>query len=215
MLKNMLLAAALVPSLACAAETKDVEYRKFIDAFHLTDFLENKSDITSITRIQYELQPENKDLTWRDVSFIVEGQEYKPNRWFGLDLPVNAELYARNPMMTRTSRLPGAFHLGMELVVVGAGGQSVDSAMIRRARDHYDDLIAHAGFTVRNFAPSMDTVIVHGEAAEGRCHIEGEGEEKSFGEVGEIKFELKKVLKPESKQIACSTPISEVLLDAD
>jgi hypothetical protein len=207
---------ALLSGTALAQETKDIEYRRFIDAFHLKDFIDNKSDLTSVIRFQYVLQPENKALTWRDVSFAIEGTEYRPDRYWGLDLPVSGELYDRNATIRRTSALPGKFGLGMMVLVVGAQGPSVDSATLRKARDHYDDLIAHAGFTVRNFAPSMKVAVVRGEAPEGRCRIDGiesEDQAKPFGEAGEVTFPLKQTLAPQAKGIVCSTPISEVLLD--
>ena len=47
-----------------APETKDIDYRRFVEAFHLEDFLENKSDVTSVIRFQYVLTPENKALSW-------------------------------------------------------------------------------------------------------------------------------------------------------
>ena len=199
-----------------APETKDIDYRRFVEAFHLEDFLENKSDVTSVIRFQYVLTPENKALSWREVAFTIDGADYRPDRYWGLNLPLSAELYERNPTIKRTSSLPGKFNLGMMLVVVGAEGASVGSASLRKARDHYDDLIAHAGFTVRNFAPSMKVAVVRGEAAEGRCRIDGvdsEDQAKPFGEAGEVKFLLKQALAPQAKGIVCSTPISEVLLD--
>lgn len=206
----------LLSGTAFAQETKDIEYRRFIDAFHLKDFIDNKSDLTSVIRFQYLLQPENKALSFRDVSFSIDGADYRPDRYWGLDLPVSGELYERNATIKRTSTLPGKFGLGMMVLVVGAQGPSVDSAALRKARDHYDDLISHAGFAVRNFAPSMKVAVVRGEAAEGRCRIDGmdnEDQAKPFGEAGEVKFPLKQVLAPQAKGIVCSTPVSEVLLD--
>lgn len=213
------LAIALVTGAAFAQgtpETKEIEYHRFVEAFHLQDFLENKSDLTSVIRFQYVLQPENKALSWRDVSFTIEGADYRPDRYWGLDLPLSAELYDRNPPIKRTSALPGKFGLGMMVLVVGAAGPSVGSATLLKARQHYDELISHAGFTVRNFAPSMKVAVVRGEAAEGRCRIDGvesEDQAKPFGEAGEIKFPLKQALAQQAKGIVCSTPISEVLLD--
>lgn len=213
------LAIALLSGAAFAQagpESKEVDYRQFVENFYLQDFLDNNSDITSITRFQYVLTPENKAVGWRDVTFTIEGVDYHPDRYWGLDLPVSAELYERNPKIRRTSSLPGKFGLGMMLVVVGAEGPSVDSATLRRARDHYDDLISHASFMVRNLAPSMKIAVVRGEAAEGRCHIDGvesEDQAKPFGEAGQVKFALKQALAPQAKGIVCSTPISEVLLD--
>lgn len=199
-----------------APETKEVDYRRFVEAFHLQDFLENKSDISSVIRFEYVLQPENKALTWRDVTFSLEGADYRPDRYWGLDLPLSAGLYERNPTVRRSSALPGKFGLGMMVKVVGAQGPEVDSATLLKARRHYDDLIAHAGFTVRNFAPSMKVAVVRGDAADGRCRIDGmenEDQAKPFGEAGEVKFALKQALAPQAKGIVCSTPISEVLLD--
>jgi hypothetical protein len=199
-----------------AAETKDIEYRRFVDAFHLKDFIDNKSDLNSIIRFQYVLQPDNKALSYRDVTFTIDGTDYRPDRYWGLDLPVSGELYERDPTITRTSSLPVKFNLGMMVLVVGAAGPAVDSTLLRKARDHYDDLIAHAGFTVRNFAPSMKVAVVRGEATDGRCHIDGvesEDQAKPFGASGEVKFPLKQALAREAKGIVCSTPISEVLLD--
>lgn len=199
-----------------APETKEIEYHRFVEAFHLQDFIENKSDVTSTVRFQYVLQPENKALSWRDVSFTIEGTEYRPDRYWGLNLPLSAELYQRNPTIKRSSALPGKFGLGMMILVVGAEGPAVDSATLKKAKDHYDDLIAHAGFAVRNFAPSMKVAVVRGEAAEGRCRIDGvesEDQARPFGEAGEVKFKLKDALGPQAKGIVCSTPISEVLLD--
>jgi len=199
-----------------APQTKEIDYRRFIEAFHLQDFMENDSDVSSVIRFQYVLQPENKALTWRDVSFKLDGTDYRPDRYWGLDLPVSADLYQRNPTITRISALPGKFALGMMLLVVGAQGQAVESATLRRARDHYDDLISHAGFLVRNMAPSMKVAVVRGEAANGRCRIdgvEGEDQAKPFGEAGQVTFALKQALEPQAKGIVCSTPISEVLLN--
>jgi len=213
------LAVALLSGAALAQgtpETREVEYHRFIEAFHLQDFLENDSDLTSVIRFQYVLQPENKALSWRDVTFTIEGTDYHPDRYWGLDLPVSAELYQRNPSIKRSSALPGKFGLGMMVKVVGAEGPAVDSARLKKARDHYDDLISHASFTVRNFAPSMKVAVVRGEAADGRCRIDGvesEYQAKPFGEAGEVKFTLKQALDPKARGIVCSTPISEVLLD--
>lgn len=210
------LAIVLIAGAVCAQETKEVEYHRFVDAFHLQDFLENKSDLTSVIRFQYVLQPENKALTWRDVTFTIDGADYRPDRYWGLDLPLSADLYARNPTVKRTSALPGKFNLGMMVKVVGAEGPEVDSAVLKKARDHYDDLVSHAGFTVRNFAPSMKVAVVRGEAAGGSCHIDGvqsEEQAKPFGEAGEVKFALNQALAPQAKGIVCSTPISEVLLN--
>ena len=214
-LKALLILATLLPLAAGAEETKDIEYRKFIDAFHLKDFIDSKADITSEVRFQFGLQPENKDLTWRDVSFTIDGVEYRPDRYWSLNLPVSGELYDRNPSVTRTSKLPGKFGLGMALAVVGPFDRQVGAAQLAHAKAHYDDLISHAGFLVRNLAPDMDRVAVRGDDASGRCFIEGlesEGQAKPFGEAGEIVFELKAVTKPPAKGISCSSPISAVLL---
>lgn len=216
-MSSCVFAVALLTSPAFAQgtpETKEVEYHRFVEAFHLQDFLENKADLSSVIRFQYVLQPENKSLSWRDVTFTIDGADYRPDRYWGLDLPLSADLYERNPTIKRTSALPGKFGLGMMVKVVGAEGPVVESAVLKKARDHYDDLISHAGFTVRNFAPSMKVAVVRGEAAEGNCHIDGvTGGDQAFGEKGEVKFALKQALAPQSKGIVCSTPISEVLLD--
>lgn len=214
-LKALFALVALLPLAAGAEETKDVEYRKFIDAFHLKDFIDSKADITSVVRFQFGLQPDNKDLTWRDVSFAIDGVDYRPDRYWSLDLPVSGELYDRNPAVTRTSRLPGAFSLGLALAVVGRFDKQITAAQLGRAKAHYDDLMAHASFLVRNLAPDMSRVAVRGDDASGHCFIEGvesEAQAKPFGEAGEIVFDLKAASKPPAKGISCSSPISAVLL---
>lgn len=204
--------AVVLPLAAGATEVKDIEYRKFIDAFHLTDFIDNKADLTSIIRFQYELQPENKEMTWRDASFAIDGVEYRPDRYWSLDLPVSAELYARNPTVTRTTKFPGKFSFGMGLVVVGPFAREVPAEKLSHAKAHYDDLVAHAGFTVRNFAPDMSLVKLRGDDPAGRCLADGnEAKARSFGEAGEVSFKLKEV----TKGVSCSSPISSVLLSDD
>lgn len=218
-MKALLAVLAMLPMAAGAAdsapEVKDIEYRKFIDTFHLKDFIDNKADITSVVAFQFGLQPENKALTWRDVSFTIDGVEYRPDRYWTLDLPISGALYDRNPTVTRTSKLPGKFGLSMALAVVGPFDRQVDSAQISRAKAHYDDLISHASFLVRNLAPEMSQVAVRGEDSAGRCFIEGtqsEAQAKPFGEAGEVVFDLQAATKPPAKGISCSSPISAVLL---
>jgi hypothetical protein len=214
-LKALFVLAALLPLAAGAEEVKDIDYRKFIDVFHLKDFIDNKADLTSIIRFQYELQPDNKDLTWRDVSFTLDGVDYRPDRYWSLDLPISGELYERNPTVTRTSKLPGKFGFGMGVVVVGSFDRQVGAEQLSRAKAQYDDLISHASFLVRNLAPDMERVAVRGDDPAGRCHIEGvesEAKAKPFGDAGEIVFELKAVTKPPAKGISCSSLISAVLL---
>jgi hypothetical protein len=201
-----------------APEVKEIEYRKFIDAFHLKDFIDNKADITSVVRFQFGVQPENKDMTWHDVTFSIDGVDYRPDRYWSLDLPISGDLYDRNVMVTRTSRLPGKFGLGIALVVVGQFDRTVDRANLVRAKAHYDDLISHASFAVRNFAPDMSQVAVRGDDASGRCFIDGvesEAKAKPFCEKGEIVFDLKTATKPPAKGIACSSAISALLLSDD
>jgi len=213
--KAFLTVLALLPLAAGAEEVKDVEYRQFIDAFHLKDFIDSKADITSVVRFQFGLQPENQDMTWRDVSFAIDGVVYRPDRHWSLDLPISGELYDRNPTVTRTSRLPGKFSIGMAVVVVGSFDKQVGATQLGRAKAHYDDLMAHASFLVRNLAPEMVRVAVRGDDASGRCFIEGaenETQAKPFGNAGEIVFDLKAATKPPAKGIACSSPISAVLL---
>lgn len=214
-LKALLVLAALLPLASGAEETKDVEYRKFIDAFHLKDFIDSKADLTSVVRFQFGLQPDNKDLTWRDVRFTIDGVDYRPDRYWSLSLPISGELYDRNPTVTRTSTLPGKFGLGLGLAVVGPFDGRVGAGQLVRAKAHYDDLISHAGFLVRNLAPDIEQVAVRSDDASGHCFIEGvesEAQAKPFGVAGEIVFDLKAATKPPAKGISCSSSISAVLL---
>jgi hypothetical protein len=216
--KAFLTVLVLLPLVAGAEEVKTVEYRQFIDAFHLKDFIDSKADLTSVVRFQFGLQPDNKDLTWREVRFTIDGVDYRPDRYWSLTLPISGELYDRNPTVTRTSALPGKFGLGLGLAVVGPFDRQVGAGQLVQAKAHYDDLISHAGFLVRNLAPDIERVAVRGDDASAHCFIEGtesEGQARLFGVAGEIVFDLKAVTKPPAKGISCSSPISAVLLSED
>ncbi len=198
---------------------KESPYQTYVDAFHLNDFLENGSDISSVISFAFVFTPANKDLRPQDIDLTYDdnGQpiKVKIDKYWDTDLPIRADLYQRNPMVKRVSQLPGTFNLGLDMFVVGQFDKTVARDQITKAVAYYDDLISHASFLVRNLAPSMSVLVVRSDDTSGRCYIDGvedEASAKAFDKNGEVKLELKKIRAPAARQVTCTTKIAELLL---
>lgn len=198
-----------------AGETATVRYRDLVDPVHLGRVLNLDPDLVSRLHFRIRIVPVDPAETASQLTVAVAGQTYRANRVGAIDMPLTADLYRRNPVVTVQGSPASGASIGMELRVRSASGSTVPMSTINLAMAQYREATGKAAGPLRMFVPRLRTVVIRSEDPSTRCALQNGNRSTALSTPdrnGEIRFPIRGG-QPDAA-ISCRPGAREILLES-
>ena len=205
-----------LPQTASAAiESNTVRYRDLVDPVHLGRVLNLDPGLVSRLHFRLRLVPISASDDPSQLSVAVAGQTYRANRVGAIDMPLTADLYQQNPIVTVRGPLSSGASIGMELRVRSASGPNIPLSVVNQAIEQYREATGRAAGPLRIFVPRLRTVVIRVDDRTARCTLR-EGTRSTPLAVpdrnGEMRFPIPKA--NSNASITCRPGAREILLES-
>lgn len=195
-----------------AGETATVRYRDLVDPVHLARVLNLDPGLVSRLHFRIRIVPLDPVETASQLTVSVAEQT---NRVGAIDMPLTADLYRRNPLVTVQGSPASGASIGMELRVRSASGSTVPMSTINLAMAQYRQAAGKAAGPLRIFVPRLRTVVIRSEDPSTRCALQKGNRSTALSTPdgnGEIRFPIRR--DQSDAAISCWPGTREILLES-